>query len=309
VDVRLSCVLMACAWLGAAEPKVLDNGIIHVEVRTDLGGKITSLKDSAGNERLSRSAKAYVERSEGMTYGDSEFDGIDEVFPNLSAETITLADGQTVELPDHGELWTQRWRTLPGREGIHLTVDGRALHYRFERWLTVEDNTVKLDYRVYNTGTVAFPYAYAFHPLFALSDGMSIDVPADQPCASPYAKGGILGPANEVQPWSWMTERLGPLATGNNRYWKVVVHDCPVPVTLRWPDGGSVVMEWTQEALPHAAIWCSEGGVADLQHLACEPSVIRHDRLSAGIADGTARTLAPDEVHTWTITLRLEAPP
>lgn len=153
------------------------------------------------------------------------------------------------------------------------------------------------------------PYAYYFHPLFALVDGVVIELPADQPCRILYTRGVELGSSGTVVPWSTVQERLGPLHADSGRFWKVVAENISAPVRLRWPDGGAVTLSWDTDHLPHAAFWCSESGVGELRHLACEPTNNPHDGLTPAIADGSAHLLAPGEIHSWTIRLHLEPPP
>lgn len=296
----------------AADGLVLElaNAHLRVCVRPDLGGKIISICDADGRERLSRSNRLYSPRRYGMPYAESEFDGFDEVFPNLTAESITLADGSVVELPDHGEVWTQAWDILD-EPGIALAVNGVALPYRLERRLTLSDATLVCDYRVLALGekgdknAIAIPYAFCHHPLFSLQPNMRIIQDDQQLGIGLYSHGVDIKTKGAEQQWQWFAHRLGPIGPDSGRFWKVVSTNLTDAVGLQWPDGGRLLMQWDVAVAPNAAWWCSEGGVAGLNHIACEPAVSRHDRLSEAMADGSARLLRPGEEHRWQLRLTL----
>lgn len=299
-----SCVLLTVTTY--AQEVVLANDAIRLAVRPDLGGKVVSLRDAAGVEWLSRSGRPYADRVPGMAYGEAEFDGIDEVFPNLAIGAMDLADGTQVALADHGEVWTQAWDPIDEGPGvIALVVTGKALPYRLERRIRLDGNAAVFAYSLRHTGGPAFPYTHCFHPLFVLEGGLRVDLPDDQGCRYLYGKGVDL--AKGDLPWSAARAALGDLDPASGRFWKVVALGVSTPVALVRADGSRCVMAWDTAALPHAAFWCSESGVAGLRHLACEPATSPHDRIGDALADGSVRHLAPGEVHTWTITVRLEA--
>lgn len=283
----------------------LANDQISIAVRADLGGKVISLRDANGLEWLSRSDRPYAKRSDGMSYGSSEFDGIDEIFPNLNKEELTLADGRKVSLNDHGEVWTKVWTRLD-EPGIALAVEGSDFPYRLERRIRLEGASVVFSYRLVHTGTEPFPYAYCFHPLWAIHAGLRVEMLAEQPCIWLYGKGVEGLGKGEDFPWSQSAAAIGPIRAESGRFWKVVAKHVSGPVRLVNGSGAALRMEWDTTVHPHAAFWCSESGVSNLQHLACEPATSPQDALSAAIADSTARTLSPGEVHSWTITVHLE---
>ncbi len=296
----------------------LSDGRVSIAVAPELGGKIISLTGSDGHERLSRSGKPYVARTAGMAYGDTEFDGIDEIFPTLG---VCAANTQHPALPDHGEVCRLAWRVVDG-PGISLAVDGVLQPYRLTRAITIEPDaadpagepSIVLSYTVANLGQADLPYVYCFHPLFAMDSDLDLELRPEQSLRVLLSSDGFLGANDRVERWDALLS--GPLGghagkPGRNRFWKAVVQKvADARIGLHWGDGGSCAMSWSGDVLPHCAIWATEGGILDgLRHLAPEPSVASVDGLDDAIVAGEARTLKPGAIDRWTIRLRLAPKP
>jgi len=279
------------------------NGIT-VAVAPELGGKVISLIGPDGVDRLSRSTRAYRPRTMDMPYGDSEFDGLDEIFPTLAT---VPAGPETPAIPDHGDAWRLPWHTIDG-PGLTLSVDGKVLPYRLTRSITIEQETVTFSYRLVNIGDKDLPWTYCFHPLFTLGTGVELEIAAQDTVRVMSSGGDFLGDGATNYPWKDLLD--GPLAghtavPGRGRFWKaILVAPQQRSVRLRWRDGAAITMAWTGEHLRHAGIWSTEGAILDgLQHIAIEPSNAVEDRLDQAISAGTAAKLSPGSSATWTVSI------
>ena len=297
---------------GGATPRLrLDNGRIAIAVLPELGGKIVSLRRVDGREFLSRSDRPYRRRVQGQEYGETEFDGIDELFPSLGSCEIASGPWQGRRVPDHGELVTLPWQVVEG-PGIALEVASPVFPYVFRRTATLEDDTLVLDYAVTNTSIHPFAFTYTFHPLFAGEAGCRFDIPDALPMTVSWSKQSFLGARGEVKPWGDLPDGVGGrfrdsiFAPGSGRYYKLFSPRLSEGrFRLVYADGGAMEMRWPAGILPHYAIWCSEGGVGSLHHIGLEPTTDTVETLVGAIADGVAPEIPAKGSRTWQIRLRL----
>jgi len=88
---------------------------------------------------------------EGAPFGESTFVGADECLP-----TIEPCTWRGRALPDHGEVWSAEW-TLDEdclSEGvIRTSIQLPCSPFIFGRSVTLNENVVRLDYRLTNTGS------------------------------------------------------------------------------------------------------------------------------------------------------------
>lgn len=295
---QLGAEEIAVAGGGAAAVVRLEAGGVAVAMLPQLGGKLISLRGSDGYEWLSRSARPYRSRAGLATFGEAEFDGADEIFP-----TMDPGDG----LPAHGEVWRLAWTQMDG-PGLSYAVDGQQLPYRFARSITIADDAIELAYAVENRSDADLRYIYFFHPLFSIVEPLRLELPDGQMVRITNAQHRFLGRSGSLVPWATLVE--GPFAaataaTSGKRFWSLALSPAPAFVRLRRPNGATLTMTWTHEAMPHMAVWCCEASpfIDDLAHLAPEPCTGLTRRLSDAIADGSAASIPPRGQRRWTLRL------
>lgn len=320
-EIRIERTEVPLADGGTSPRLTLRSDKLAIAVLPELGGKICSLTDAKGREQLSRSGKAYRARTATMVYGDSEFDGIDECFPTVGGCTYPVAPWKDVVIPDHGELWNQAWKQIESTDGsLVLEARGVLFPYRFRRGIAVDGETVTLDYTVTNAGDAPLSYLYAFHPLLDAVTGDGLVWRDDQPVTVAYSWKQWLGNKglgdSRTTTWSALTGGGKPFPPqqfirDSGRYYKYIA----TPLTsgaadVHRADGTSLALRWDLAALPHLAVWCSEGGgVPGLNHLAPEPTTAPFDTLAQAHDAGQARILPPHGSASWRIALTLRTAP
>ena len=146
-----------------------------------LGGKIASLLDRrTGREFLVQPSAATVrEPAPGVKFVDCDPFGIDDMFPTVLAGPGATVAGRALQFPDHGEVWSKRWREIEAtEEAVTLAIDCHSVPCRLTKRCTMADaRTLRVDYFVENRSTETFDALWAAHPLLACSDAVSIDLP------------------------------------------------------------------------------------------------------------------------------------
>ena len=296
----------------SVERFTLHNDRISVSTIPALGGKITSLRLLDGREFLSRSKRPYVQRSYGMSYGDTEFDGIDECFPSLATSAYPAEPWQDITIPDHGEICQLAWQVdHADAHRISCSIQGKALPYTISRSIRIDNTSVTLAYTLRNTGDHSLHWMYAFHPLFHGESNCQLLFPDDTPISVALSSGGHLGPKQE-HTWGNFKRADGSIfkdqqyQAGTKQYYKYFAGPLKNgSVSLQYIDGSHLTMTWPEKLFPYAAVWCSQGAVGGLEHIAAEPSNTAHDALKDAHAAQQSLELAAQQSIEWQIRFTL----
>lgn len=310
---------------------ILQNKEISVVFFPALGGKIISIKDKNENEFLSRSKRKYKRRRFGMKYEDTEFDGIDECFPSMGQCAYPAKPYKGKTTGDHGEICHLPWEVVSTStkessfcknkeeensanvaHALTMRVKGVNFSYIFTRKATLEGKSLILDYTVQNTGIAPLYHSYVFHPLFKGETGCLIDMKPETEIKLLCSKKSFLGKIDSKIKLASIKDKQNRFFYKNmfiensNRYYKFIVGKLKKgEAVLRYKNGTGLKLTWSEEKMPYMAVWCSEGAVRDLYHLAPEPAVSQFDTLEQAYNAGEARVIPGLKTEKWRITLTL----
>ena len=146
-----------------------------------LGGKIASLLDRrTGREFFVQpTAQTCPEPEAGVLFVDSDPFGFDDMFPTVLAGSGETDAGRALSLPDHGEVWSKRWREVETLDdAVTIAVDCQTVPCRLTKRCSMADaRTLRVDYLAQNRSDESFGALWAAHPLIACQDPVSIDLP------------------------------------------------------------------------------------------------------------------------------------
>ncbi len=156
----------------------IENKKISLTTIPELGGKIISIvnKDT-GFDFIWRNKVIKLQKfSYGSPYALSDSSGIDELFPNIGGGKYIDFPWENIDIPDHGEIWSQSFKTTVEEDKIIQIVCGVRFPYIFNREISIDDNVIKLSYRVENLNQFKFNFTWAIHPIFKLLEDTEIIV-------------------------------------------------------------------------------------------------------------------------------------
>ncbi|MEP7380680.1 MAG: hypothetical protein ABI910_03285 [Gemmatimonadota bacterium] len=309
----------------------LHGGETRVVLVPSLGGKITQLF-MGGREWLWTSDVIPLARGiEGTSYletGDSG--GFDECFPTISSCRVPgwVRSFGGIELPDHGELWSQEprldFRTEPDGQRAIFTWHGGRLPYRLQRSVRVApDGRVEMDYVLFNDGTERLPFLWSSHPMFPLTPETRLLLPEG-------ARMRVFA-RHEIELGEVRSEHRWPYVRGSGK-----VHDFVVPfgvakkyacklfvdlpegwATLRQGDS-ELAITFDPEQVTHLGIWINKHGWTPFRrdsrylNLAFSPCIGAPDSLSDALGDWkSAAWVDPKSARRWSTTWtarRIEPP-
>jgi galactose mutarotase-like enzyme len=287
---------------------------LEVELLPELGGKLVALRRRASgrNVLLEPPEHPYRPAHPGADFSLFDTSGWDECFPCVGPGPSPDVPG--LALPDHGEVWSQPWTWRV--EGEALVTEARGLHVpsRFERRLTLQGETLRLDYAVHALGPRPLRYLWSVHPLLAVSPGSRVVLPAE--VTSVQVEGSAdLGPHGTHVPWPRapggraldLLAGPGPrladkLFTPPLRQGACALHDAA--------SDESVTFRFDPARLPHVGLWLCQGGWPGggrPPHFtaALEPCTAPADALDAR----SGRWLQPGGTERWWLEVALRAGP
>lgn len=282
-----------------------------VAVVPELGAKIISLVNLRTHRewmwRPSGPLRLW-KNLEGESFLNSTFVGADECLPTISP---CFWGGR--ELPDHGEVWSVPWTLDAGalsEEIIHTTVALPRSPFFFARSITIDQNTVRLDYRLTNTGVKPEQWLWALHPLLRLEGEDRLELPAEVRQLRVSASRQPELPAGTLLDWPDSGEGINlqelQLA-GKEAYLKCFAHS----LRSGWArivnhlTADSLAFRWDLAINPFLGLWLTDGGFKGWRHLAIEPTNIASDSLADARNGNAMPTLSPNTTVAWCVEIRL----
>lgn len=256
----------------------------------ELGGRVISLRSRrTGREwcwHRPRPDWLWASRATD-DFGTSPQAGIDECVPS-----VARCEWRGRSIPDHGEVWFQRWELDPAglaagrlRASVRLPVSpfvfGRAIS-------AGADATFVFDYELTNLGAADEPFLWSLHPLLSIQPGDRLELPAD--VRSLRLNGGLGVPIAFGDTWAFpepfpgvRLDRLevpgappgcvkgfaGPLADG-------------CAALANEASGDRLELRWDARLLPHCGLWLNRGH-GGFHHVALEPTNGAPDSLADAV--------------------------
>jgi galactose mutarotase-like enzyme len=303
---------------------VLKADTFTVDVLPALGGKIASIRKN-GIELLQQPLLPYAPRTLETAFEDSDASGFDECLPSVSACEIDTPPGK-VAIPDHGEFWRLPCEVQSQtQQEVHLSASGTILPLRFERNVRIESDspqarsdTLRIDYKVENTGQTELHYGWSAHPLFAVDPGDRILLPDSvREVTVEGSARNRLGSKGTVHSWPNTKLGCGEMAeldrAGNvsddigDKIYTAAPPEGWCAIARSGTDarvGLRVQVEFDPALSPFLGLWLCYGGWPEGRAkrqccVALEPCTAPEDSLAAAIADGWARTLVPGQCDLW----------
>lgn len=301
------------------ENVVIQAGACSVTLLPQFGGKIASIR--IGNRELLQTPLAPISsRSRTMPFDQSDASGWDECLPSVAACTVQTEQG-SIHVPDHGDLWRVQWEpvsssTLRGKcFSLPLSLD-RAI------MLDATGNgwSLRLNYKLTNTGKHPAPWSWAAHPLFEVDAGDSIVLPHSITTVRVEGSAGHrLGKPSDTIPWPPVTLAQGVRDLGVVQSPRSGIGDKlfagPLASADNWcelhrPKAGLRIRVGFNSAMtPYLGLWLCYGGWPDRPGpkqncVALEPATAPVDSLAQ--SGPWSRALEPGHSASWPMSVEVE---
>jgi len=286
----------------------LANDVIEVAVMPGLGAKVISLVHRlTGREWMWKAPRSpqYVRMPTGSPFDQGPLAGADECLP-----TIAPCQWRGLDLPDHGEVWTEAWELDEaeldrGRIVTSLRLPISPL--KFKRALSLEGSLVHFDYTLENLSGEPFEYLWAFHPMMSIEPGDRILLPGENRRVSTEACLGDCPLGSRGDAWDWPQPDsaldLSQLDLGKEgRAVKLFTEPhCEGYAAIRNANSGDqITFEFDPDEIDTLGIWINRGGFGGFHHVALEPTNGAPDALDVAVRDWKRfGCLEPGETKQW----------
>lgn len=294
-----------------------------------LGGRIVDL-EIGGKQWLWKSdVIPFAPPQEGMSYVETaDSGGYDECFPTVAACRIPgwVRGWGGVELPDHGEIWSQvpEMEIDTGEDGtaVVTTWEGRRLPYRLTRLARVSPvGVVRMEYHAANDSSDRIPFIWSAHPLFALAPDTKLLLPEGSPMRVAASHKLEMGDGRSQHRWPFVRaagrvlDFLTPWNVAKEYACKIFLDPTVGKAALRQGEDELEVTFDTAQ-VPCLGVWINKQGWTPFKrerpylNLAIEPCLGAPDSLADALGDWKrAQWLEPGEVRSWSVTWRARRVP
>ena len=297
-----------------AQPVIIENDAVQLEVWPHYGGKVSSLVDKAdGSELLFSYPMEYPSQTShyDVPYTKGWYAGWDECFPAIAASKYVGRPYDGIPVPDHGEVWSLPTTATPSTAGITTVWHGLRFGYRLTRSLHLDGNRVCADYTLVNLAPFEFRFVWAMHALMAMNLPVELDLPGH-----PRFRFSHDATGHEIQQeFAWpIDEEDGanlakPSELPPHEGWKVYsLLPITSPLTVRYPSRSrTLTIEYKSDdgMAAHWGIWLNTGGWGSHRHFSIQPTTGRFDQIDRAIRDGAVGSIPAMGKRAWSVRLTL----
>lgn len=302
------------------EHLTLQNEFVAISVCPDFGGKLTSIKSQLSGIEFLKQPIEEISDIEKPQYGSSFLPpysfGFDECFPTITSCDYEL-NGEIIKLPDHGEVWSRKWRVNEQNSSIYVEVEGEQLDYKLTRKITLHKNLILITYVLENTGVTEFEYLWSCHPLLSIEAFDEILLPFQAKEAQIYySTDEDLERYGSVR-WPLPLEDESncdviPHADSNFAL-KIFFHRLAEKKAglYRKRSDQSIIFDYSNANVDELGIWMNYGGWPltkphNENTVALEPTTARTDSLSEAIETGSSRNIKAGQSVSWALKMVIE---
>lgn len=309
--------------LNSSKVVSLETNILKIDILPDLGGKMISLFYKPKNKELlwKTPDRKYRKPKYGDIFEDYGMSGFDECFPAVAEGHYPSRPWKDIVIPDHGELWTLPWKHRISENSIYLWVYGVRFAYRLDKWVTLDDNRLKLEYKVTNLSPFKFKYIWSSHPLFRITSRTKIDFPLASKIKIYWSHNGRFDTGSREYSWPLVKDKQGnEVNLSSVGYSDSGFADkfFVTNLTEGWckltdtKDNWSIKFSFSLDEIPCVGLWINQGGwpqqnVGTKNHfnMGLEPCSSPYEDLFAADKGNKCSTIPPEGTVEWNLTLEL----
>jgi len=300
----------------------IENEILHCTILPQRGAKIVSLKlkvQSGPSNYVEALSQISTEEYRVSVEYDRPFigedgSGFDDMLPNIDTCNILDESGQSIHLPDHGEVWSRPWEQVVSKDAVCFTIKGTVFPYSFTKVISLHENEMVVNYSIDNKSAYRIPFQWAAHALFKINTSCKLNVPEHLTSIYNVHAGTTLPEAPKVYSFPYPFEKesldLRVMPKKNNqgaqKYWfsdPLEKGECGI---IDFERELKTSLHFNPKELPWLGIWVNEGGWHNGYNIGIEPSTCWLDSPLDAMRSNRASFLNAWEKKNWDIRIKLE---
>ena len=287
---------------------ILENDVLKIELLPGLGGKIISFlqKDKAFELAAQPEREMKSSPDKEMRFSDYAY-GMDDTFPNIDSEILHWK-GKTFDFPDHGEIWKSSLTAVKQKpHEVTLSMKSEAFSFEYEKTLVLEEDRLRMKYRIVNFGNHELPCLWTWHGLLHYEEDMVLTLPKEITHFRNVLADSCLGDVGTVYPKQnpvYDFEKV-PKAESLSMvkfYGEEAVKNgiCEIFYPKQQV---SCKLSYDAQALPYLGVWITAGGFCGDYNLAVEPSSGFYDSVSKARENGKLPVLGAGDVMEFEVSI------
>lgn len=275
---------------------LLANNKLRVKVLKNFGAKIASIYSVEKDfEFLFQPTKGEYEvpvlKDAFEKYDTS---GADDMLPTIDE---CFYPNSYIKLPDHGDVWAQKWNYEIEGDKLVAWVRSDSLKLVLKRTMYLEDNTLVLDYSLKNNTQQKHYYLWAFHGLMNF----------DETTKMYFDFGGDVENVKEGSEYNFDYKNLGeyPDKSSNKFYFKDEISNGSCGLIYE-KEGLKLHYEFDTDINKYLGVWVTKGGFKNEYNVAIEPASGYYDSLERAFLNNKVSSIEPGEELNWSLKLRIE---
>lgn len=294
-----------------------ENDILRVKIIPSIGGKIASIYHKVKDFELLFQNKEDNYKKPELYSKFEEYDaaGFDDAFPTIDQCKVEI-EGKKVIYPDHGEIWTSEFNLdLVTENSITLSFKSSILPYIYTKKISIDKETIDINYFIKNIGEDDFPCIWAAHYLVNCEEDMEINFPEGTKEVVNVQKSSMLGNVNEIHTYPetkdlngkdyCLNRVLNINSSHTEKYYankKVEEGYCSIyyrSKDIRYS------LSYDRDILPYLGFWVTEGGFRGDYNCALEPTNGYYDSIQIASKEDKLFILKSGQELEFTMTIGL----
>lgn len=297
---------------------ILENDVLKITLIPNLGGKVIEIiNKKTGTQFLkgpSTELSDITPPQIGFPFKPPYAFGFDECFPTVAPSVMPFNE-RVIQLPDHGELWTQPCKVERKNDKILLISEGVNVNYEFHKEIHLKQNEINISYQLKNTTYKEFDYLWSAHPLLKVDVGDEILLPEEIKDVRVYYSAEDATNAKQTKKWPFLNDETTDFSFVQKKgstAMKLFAENVNTGRAglYRKQKRESILFDYDTDKIPHLGLWlCYGGWPVDSEKgdftVAIEPATAAVDKLSEASSKAQQRVILPGETHEWSLKISI----
>lgn len=294
----------------------MENDYISIIILPEIGSKIASIysKEKDFEFLFQNKDDSYKKPEFDSVFEEYDCSGFDDCFPNIDPSRLKYNDSEII-YPDHGEIWSAKFDYKIAAGKLVLNYYSSYLDYNYQKKIYLENNKLKIDYKIKNESQKELPAIWAMHCLIKYSQDMELQFPEGVEKIENVMESKYLGEKGEIHQFPVTKDK------SNNSYFLDRVNNkkekkCEKYYVLGEINAGScsvfypeknigIKINFDREKLPYLGFWLTEGGFKGDYNCAFEPADGYYDSVNKAIKNNKINIIKAGDVYEFSLELEL----
>lgn len=293
----------------------IENEKLKIIIVPELGGKIASVikKNKDFEFYFQHKENEFMKPELYSNFAEFDASGFDDCFPSVDSGAVSV-NGKIIRYPDHGEIWSKKMTYKIDGDFLKLCCSSGILPYNYEKSISLNGDTLLIDYSISNTGNESFPYIWTMHGLLNSEKDMEIFLPSGTKSVMNVQENKLFGRPGTLYSFPHALISNGMIYNLNKIESNYAESTVKFYVSDEITSGECGVyypsndvncrIYFDQKKLPYLGLWITEGGFRGDYNLALEPSNGFYDSIDIAKKNGKLNRLNPGDEIKFSIKIK-----